>query len=149
MTGDARGSHVMPITPMPINSEVRFAYCQPIVAAIGCSVDAAGHFSSEVTDFFADPLWEDVRREAVQKGLTMRRQGWFGAAMAHNAELAYTGLVTIQEELESRFVLRDGAGSRRVNADGKRANGRRTNGKQTNGAAKPEAVRQLAASGGR
>ena len=82
VTGDARGSHVMPITPMPINSEVRFAYCQPIVSAIGCSVDAAGHFSSEVTDFFADPLWEGVRREAVGKGLAMRRQGWFGAAMA-------------------------------------------------------------------
>jgi fructose 1,6-bisphosphate aldolase/phosphatase len=109
VTGDARGSHVMPITPMPINSEVRFAYCQPIVSAIGCSVDAQGHFSSEVTDFFADPLWEGVRRDAVQKGLAMRRQGWFGAAMAHNAELAYTGLVDIQQELEKRFVVRDGA----------------------------------------
>jgi fructose 1,6-bisphosphate aldolase/phosphatase len=106
VTGDARGSHVMPITPMPINSEVRFAYCQPIVSAIGCSVDAQGHFSSEATDFFADPLWDDVRREAVTKGLGMRRQGWFGAAMAHNAELAYTGLVDIQQELQSRFVVR-------------------------------------------
>ena len=102
----------MPITPMPVNSEVRFAYCQPIVSAIGCSVDAAGHFSSEVTDFFADPLWEGVREEAVGKGLAMRRQGWFGAAMAHNAELAYTGLSVIQEELEGRFVLREGAASR-------------------------------------
>jgi fructose 1,6-bisphosphate aldolase/phosphatase len=110
VTGDARGSHVMPITPMPIDSEVRFAYCQPIVAALGCSVDAAGHFASEVTDFFADPLWEGVRRDAVQKGLSMRRQGWFGAAIAHNAELAYTGLTDIQEELEGRFVLREGAG---------------------------------------
>ena len=55
VTGDARGSHVMPITPMPINSEVRFAYCQPIVAALGCSVDPQGRFTSEVTDFFADP----------------------------------------------------------------------------------------------
>lgn len=111
VTGDARGSHVMPITPMPINSEVRFAYCQPIVSAIGCSVSPEGYFSSEVTDFFADPLWEDVRREAVQKGLAMRRQGWFGAAMANQAELAYTGLVNIQAELESRFVIRDGDGS--------------------------------------
>lgn len=109
VTGDARGSHVMPITPMPINSEVRFAYCQPIVSAIGCSVDAQGHFSSEVTDFFADPLWDDVRKDAVQKGLSMRRQGWFGAAMAHNAELAYTGLVDIQQEMETRFVIRNGA----------------------------------------
>jgi fructose 1,6-bisphosphate aldolase/phosphatase len=110
VTGDARGSHVMPITPMPINSEVRFAYCQPIVAAIGCSVDSQGRFTSEVTDFFADPLWEGVRRDAVDKGLAMRRQGWFGAAMASNAELAYTGLTVIQEELEPRFAVRAAAG---------------------------------------
>ena len=127
VTGDARGSHVMPITPMPINSEVRFAYCQPIVSAIGCSVDARGRFSSEVTDFFADPLWEGVRRAAVEKGLAMRRQGWFGAAMAHNAELAYTGLVTIQQELEGRFVLRDGAAGREAvpAAGGRRADSAR------------------------
>ncbi|MBI3969781.1 MAG: fructose 1,6-bisphosphatase [Chloroflexi bacterium] len=118
VTGDARGSHVMPITPMPINSEVRFAYCQPIVSAIGCSLDAEGRFSSEITDFFADPLWEDVRKDAVRKGLAMRRQGWFGAAMAHNAELAYTGLVTIQEGLESRFVVRHGADARATAAAG-------------------------------
>lgn len=105
VTGDARGSHVMPITPMPINSEVRFVYCQPIISAIGCSVDAQGHFSTEVVDFFADPMWESVRERAVGKGLEMRRQGWFGAAMAHNAELAYTGLTVIQEELEGRFVV--------------------------------------------
>src|SRR5687767_9521 len=96
----------MPITPMPLNSEVRFAYCQPIVSAIGCSVDAKGNFTSEVTDFFADQLWDGVREKAVQKGLSLRGQGWFGPAMAHNAELAYTGLVNIQQNLEHRFVLR-------------------------------------------
>jgi fructose 1,6-bisphosphate aldolase/phosphatase len=106
VTGGARGSHVMPITPMPIDSEVRFVYCQPIVSAIGCSVDAQGRFTSEVTDFFADPLWDDVRRRATEKGLMLRQQGWFGPAMAHNAELAYTGLVTIQNDLDHRFVLR-------------------------------------------
>jgi fructose 1,6-bisphosphate aldolase/phosphatase len=106
VTGGARGSHTMPITPMPLNSEVRFAYCQPIVSAIGCSVDAKGNFTSEVTDFFADQLWDGVREKAVQKGLSLRSQGWFGPAMAHNAELAYTGLVNIQQNLEHRFVLR-------------------------------------------
>lgn len=106
VTGDARGSHVMPITPSPINSQVRFAYCQPIVSAIGASVDAEGHFSGEIVDFFADPLWEPVRRSAVEKGLAMRQQGWFGAAMASNAELAYTGLVEIEEELADRFIVK-------------------------------------------
>lgn len=108
LTGGARGSHVMPVAPMPINSEVRFVYCQPIVSAIGCSIDARGRFSSEVTDFFADPLWEEVRHASVEKALSLRRQGWFGAAMAHNAELAYTGLVELYRALEPHFVLRDG-----------------------------------------
>ena len=57
-------------------------------------------------DFFADSLWESVRVGAVEKGLAMRRQGWFGAAMASNAELAYTGLVDIENELEDRFTVR-------------------------------------------
>jgi fructose 1,6-bisphosphate aldolase/phosphatase len=135
VTGDARGSHVMPITPMPINSEVRFAYCQPIVAAIGCSVDSQGRFTSEVTDFFADPLWEGVRRDAVDKGLAMRRQGWFGAAMASNAELAYTGLTVIQEELEPRFAVRAAPAGEAVKANG-RSNGKpaRASASKTNGA---------------
>lgn len=107
VTGDARGSHVMPITPMAINSEVRFAYCQPIVSAIGVSVNQDGQFHEEVVDFFADPLWDDVRRRAVNKGLEMRRQGWFGAAMAHKGELAYTGLVDIERSLEDKFEIRN------------------------------------------
>jgi fructose 1,6-bisphosphate aldolase/phosphatase len=108
VTGGARGSHVMPITPMPINSEVRFLYCQPVVSAIGCSVDAQGYFTSEVVDFFADTLWDETRRKATEKALSLRAQGWFGTAMAHNAELAYTGLVTIQNDLDHRFVMRAG-----------------------------------------
>ncbi len=146
VTGGARGSHTMPITPMPINSEVRFAYCQPIVAAIGCSVDAAGKFTSEVTDFFGDQLWDSVREQAVQKALALRGQGWFGPAMAHNAELAYTGLVTIQENLEHRFVVRkDGAGAVAASAAG--ANGHGTgagNGRAKRGGQKRE-VATLAA----
>jgi fructose 1,6-bisphosphate aldolase/phosphatase len=121
VTGGARGSHTMPITPMPVNSEVRFAYCQPIVSAIGCSVDAAGRFTSEVTDFFADQLWDSVREKAVQKGLALRGQGWFGPAMAHNAELAYTGLVNIQQNLEHRFTVRT---AQTVAAAKARSNGR-------------------------
>jgi hypothetical protein len=101
-----------------------------------------------VTDFFADPLWEGVREEAVGKGLSMRRQGWFGAAMAHNAELAYTGLTDIQQELEGRFVLREGAAASRAgsNGSGPKPNGQpngRPNGKP---AARSGARRTTAAS---
>jgi fructose 1,6-bisphosphate aldolase/phosphatase len=127
VTGGARGSHVMPITPMPINSEVRFVYCQPVVSALGCSVDAQGHFTTEVVDFFADILWDETRRKATEKALALRGQGWFGAAMAHNAELAYTGLVTIQENLEHRFVIRAGDKGQVVHTNGaasEKANGK-------------------------
>jgi fructose 1,6-bisphosphate aldolase/phosphatase len=147
ITGGARGSHVMPFTPMPINSEVRFVYCQPIVSAIGCSVDAQGRFTSEVLDFFADPLWDDVRREAVQKGLGVRRQGWFGAAMAHNAELAYTGLTTIYEEIDGRFAIRNGAPHNGApQPDGKAArNGKPANGVSRKPAQAPAATEARAA----
>jgi fructose 1,6-bisphosphate aldolase/phosphatase len=109
VTGDARGSHVMPITPYPINSSVRGPYCQPIVSALGLSIDREGGFSEETVDFFADPYWDDVRRHAHVKGIEIRRQGWFGVAMANNAELSYTGLTKIYEGLEKagRFFTRE------------------------------------------
>jgi fructose 1,6-bisphosphate aldolase/phosphatase len=108
VTGDCRGSHVMPITPYPVNSPVRGPYCQPIVSALGLSVDRDGRFSEEVVDFFADAYWDAVRRTAVEKGLMMRQQGWFGVAMANNAELSYTGLAQLYDSLEKadRFEVR-------------------------------------------
>jgi len=109
VTGDCRGSHVMPISPYPINSAVRGPYCSPIVSALGLSVDAEGCFSEETVDFFADTYWDEVRRTAVQKGMAMRQQGWFGVAMANNAELSYTGLTKIYDSLEggNRFFTRE------------------------------------------
>jgi fructose 1,6-bisphosphate aldolase/phosphatase len=113
VTGDCRGSHVMPITPYPVNSAVRTPYCQPIVSAIGLSVDRAGRFSEETVDFFADRYWDDVRRAAFEKGVAMRQQGWFGVAMANNAELSYTGLAQLYNGLEhgGRFFTREHAGA--------------------------------------
>jgi len=112
VTGDCRGSHVMPITPYPVNSAVRGPYCQPIASASGLSIDREGRFSEETVDFFADPYWDEVRRAAVAKGLLMRQQGWFGVAMANNAELSYTGLSKIYDTLEGggRFFTRAHAG---------------------------------------
>lgn len=109
VTGDCRGSHVMPIAPYPINSSVRGPYCQPIVSALGLSIDRDGRFSDEVVDFFADSYWDEVRRVAYGKGIAMRQQGWFGVAMANNAELSYTGLTKLYEGLEKskRFFLRE------------------------------------------
>src|SRR3989454_8881952 len=39
VTGDARGSHTMPLMPMPINSAVAGVFCQPIVSCLGFSMD--------------------------------------------------------------------------------------------------------------
>jgi fructose 1,6-bisphosphate aldolase/phosphatase len=125
VTGDCRGSHVMPITPYPINSAVRAPYCQPIVSALGLSVDREGRFSEEVVDFFADRYWDDVRRAAFEKGVAMRQQGWFGVAMANNAELSYTGLTQLYNGLESggRFFMREHAGTSGNGRNGARGNG--------------------------
>ena len=128
VTGDCRGSHVMPITPYPINSAVRTPYCQPIVSALGLSVDPEGRFSEETVDFFADRYWDDVRRAAYEKGVAMRQQGWFGVAMANNAELAYTGLQQLYDGLEQggRFFTREHAGAgANGHGDNGRGNGRR------------------------
>jgi fructose 1,6-bisphosphate aldolase/phosphatase len=128
VTGDCRGSHVMPITPYPINSAVRSPYCQPIVSALGLSVDREGRFSEEYVDFFADRYWDDVRRAAFEKGVAMRQQGWFGVAMANNAELAYTGLSQLYGDLEhgNRFFMREHAGAAAVgNGNGLTARSRK------------------------
>ena len=48
VTGDCRGSHVMPIMPVPINTAVSGPYCLPIVSCVACSMDAAGRFTRRV-----------------------------------------------------------------------------------------------------
>lgn len=104
--GDARGSHVMPLMPVALNTAVTGPYCLPIVSAIGFSLDAAGHFSESYTDFFANPVWDQVRLNAQRKGIDMRRQGWSGAAMLPYSELEYSGFRETVTGLLSKFELR-------------------------------------------
>jgi fructose 1,6-bisphosphate aldolase/phosphatase len=40
--GDARGSHVMPLMPVPLNTPVTGIYCLPIVSCAGFSIDKNG-----------------------------------------------------------------------------------------------------------
>jgi fructose 1,6-bisphosphate aldolase/phosphatase len=89
--GDARGSHVMPLMPVPLNTAVTGFYCLPIVSAAGFSIDAKGYFSAEHVDFFANPVWDRVREKAQEKGMEIRSQGWSGAAMLPYNELEYSG----------------------------------------------------------
>ncbi|MBI2171102.1 MAG: fructose 1,6-bisphosphatase [Chloroflexi bacterium] len=106
--GDARGSHVMPLMPVPINTAVSGIYCLPLVSCTGFSVDASGHFSENVNDFFDNPAWDYVRTKAQEKALYMREQGWSGAAMLPYHELEYSGFRDTVEGLMKQFAIRDG-----------------------------------------
>ena len=106
VTGDARGSHVMPLLPVPINTAVNGPYCHPIVSALAFSMDAAGRFTVNVCDLFEGPAWDETRRRSQEKALEMRKQGFFGAAMASVTEIAYTGLVDTHKALEAEFRVR-------------------------------------------
>jgi fructose 1,6-bisphosphate aldolase/phosphatase len=111
VTGDARGSHVMPLLPVPINSAVNGPYCHPICSGLALSMDAAGRFTSNVVDVFEGPAWDETRRRSQEKALEMRKQGFFGAAMASVTEIAYTGLVDTHKALEPQFYIRDDTGN--------------------------------------
>ena len=106
VTGDARGSHVMPLLTLPINSPVNGPYCHPICSAVAFSMTADGHFARNSADLFEGPAWDDARRRSQEKALAMRAQGFFGAAMAGVTEIAYTGLVDTHNALEAEFRVR-------------------------------------------
>lgn len=105
--GDARGSHVMPLMPVPINTPVTGLYCLPIVSCVGFSIDRQGRFSESYTDFFDNPAWDEVRRSAQRKAIEMRSQGWSGAAMLPYSELEYGGFRDTVGGLVKRFRMRD------------------------------------------
>ena len=107
--GDARGSHVMPLMPVPLNTAVTGPYCLPLVTATGYSIAKDGTFSDQYVDFFDNPAWDEVRAIAQRKGMEMRSQGWSGAAMLPYTELEYGGFRDTVGGLLDRFAYRNGA----------------------------------------
>lgn len=105
VTGDCRGSHVMPIMPVPIDTPVSGPYCLPIVSALAISMNGEGEFSHAVHDVFAGIEWEHTRRKIQAKAEEGRREGFFGSNMASQAELAYTGITDAIERLDERFIV--------------------------------------------
>ena len=105
--GDARGSHVMPMMPVALNTAVTGIYCLPLVSCIGFSLSAAGHFSDAYIDFFDNPAWDEARRRAQEKAVDMRSQGWSGAAMLPYTELEYGGFRDTVGGLLDRFTFRN------------------------------------------
>lgn len=113
VTGGARGSHVMPLFPCPINTPVVGPYCHPVVSCLAFSMDAEGRFSRSFVDMFAGSVWDGARMRSMEKATAMRSQGFFGAAMAGVTEIAYTGLAETHKRLEKEFGVRKGGPSRR------------------------------------
>lgn len=101
--GDARGSHNMPLMPVPANTPVTGPFCLPVISCLGFSMNAHGQFSGESIDFFDNPAWDETRRKAQNKAVEMRSQGWSGPAMLPYAELEYSGFRNTVEDLVSRF----------------------------------------------
>jgi len=103
ISGDARGSHNMPQLPVAINTAVTGPYCHPIISAIGFSINDTGHFASRYVDFFAGTAWDYARYTSQRRAAEIRRQGFFGAAMAQQTEIAYTGLAETLQKLNNEF----------------------------------------------
>jgi fructose 1,6-bisphosphate aldolase/phosphatase len=105
--GDARGSHVMPLMPVAINTPVTGMYCLPLVSCVGFSLAADGKFSSGYADFFDNVSWDYTRYKAQEKGIEMRSQGWSGAAMLPYGELEYSGFRQSIGDLLEQFDIRN------------------------------------------
>ena len=106
VAGDCRGSHVMPIMPVAINTAVAGPYCLPIVSCLAFSMDGEGRFTTEFVDMFGNVAWDATRVKVQQKADEWRRQGFIGPTMASHAELAYTGIVESLAALDTEFAIR-------------------------------------------
>ncbi|WP_126446601.1 fructose-1,6-bisphosphate aldolase/phosphatase [Sulfuricystis multivorans] len=104
VAGGMRGSHQMPLMPVPRNSPTSYFDGPPLVTCTAYSMHA-GKFS-EPQDCFAHPFWDHVRDQAAAKAIEMRRQGFFGAAMLPMSELEYTGITQRLAVLAGRFQQR-------------------------------------------
>src|SRR5579872_737438 len=103
--GDARGSHNMPLMPVPINTPVTGLYCLPIISCLGFSINAKGRFTDQYIDFFANPSWDLVRLRAQEKAIEMRSQGWSGPAMMGYDELEYSGFKDTMKSILKNFKI--------------------------------------------
>jgi fructose 1,6-bisphosphate aldolase/phosphatase len=99
-----RGSHHMPLMPVPLNTGTSYFDGPPLVSCAGFCVHE-GKFTEPV-DVFAHPFWDTVRSHVSDKAMDMRRQGFFGASMVPMTELEYTGIVEKLKVLDQQFSMR-------------------------------------------
>jgi fructose 1,6-bisphosphate aldolase/phosphatase len=102
--GGMRGSHQMPLMPVPLRTPTSYFDGPPLVTCTALCVHEGR--LTEPLDAFAHPFWEAVRDQVARKAMEMRRQGFVGAAMLPMAELEYTGITERLESLGKRFNVR-------------------------------------------
>ena len=105
VAGCMRGSHQMPLMPVPLNSGISYFDGPPVVSCAAFAMHDG--IMTEAVDAFAHPFWDKVRDRVSDKAIDMRRQGFFGAAMLPMSELEYTGITEKLDGLGSRFRMRD------------------------------------------
>ena len=114
VAGGMRGSHNMPLMPVGLNTGTSYFDGPPLISCAGLAMHAGK--LTEPVDCFAHPFWDTVRARAADKGMEMRRQGFFGAAMLPMSELEYTGITEKLAVLEGRFRLRGAQAAERAAA---------------------------------
>jgi fructose 1,6-bisphosphate aldolase/phosphatase len=104
VAGAMRGSHQMPLMPVPLNSGISYFDGPPVVSCAAFAMQRGK--MTEPVDAFAHPFWDTVRDAVAHKAIDMRRQGFFGAAMLPMSELEYTGIMEKLKMLDARFAVR-------------------------------------------
>jgi fructose 1,6-bisphosphate aldolase/phosphatase len=104
VAGGMRGSHQMPLMPVPLLTGTSWFDGPPLVSCAAFAVHEGK--LTEPLDCFAHPFWDRVRARVADKAIEMRRQGFVGAAMLPMAELEYTGIVETLKALDARFTVR-------------------------------------------
>jgi fructose 1,6-bisphosphate aldolase/phosphatase len=104
VAGGMRGSHHMPLMPVPHNTPTSYFDGPPLVSCAAFCVQ--NWHLTEPVDPFAHSFWNTVRDNVARKAIEMRRQGFVGAAMVPMTELEYTGIVEKLSELDKRFIVR-------------------------------------------
>lgn len=105
VAGAMRGSHVMPLMPVGLYSNISYFDGPPIVSCAAFSVHEGN--LTEPADAFLHPFWDTVRNSASVNAINLRRQGFFGPAMLPMSELEYTGITARLDSLDARFHIRE------------------------------------------
>ncbi len=109
VAGWMRGSHWGPFMPVGLrDSKCTVFDGPPRIVALGIQI-ANGEMVSDddgtplVADIFADPAFDQARREALELASHLRRMGEFEPARLGPGAMEYTTLPQVQKQLEERF----------------------------------------------